>query len=57
LAGVHRHARREAVDQLPHEPGLPDPTFSPDEGDRRRLPGVDQLGEPIEVVGPTDHLG
>ena len=56
LTGVHDHRGRQALDQLAHEPGLADAALSTDERDRRGLPGVDEPGEPVELIGATDHL-
>ena len=56
LAGEHHHAGREPVDQLADESGLADPRLAADQGDRRSLSGVDEAGEPLELVGPSGHL-
>ena len=57
LAGEHRHAGGHPVAELADEAGLPDAGFAADQGDRRRAAGADrhELGEAVELGGPTDH--
>ena len=57
LARVHDRAVREPVDQLADEAGLAHSRFAADQCHRRGLARPHQAGEPVELVGATDHLG
>ncbi len=55
LAREHDRVRREAVDQLAHQPGLADAGFAAYERDRG--PGrIDESCESLQLVGPAGHL-
>ena len=57
LAGVHRDRLRQPSHELAHESRLADTGFPTDERDRGRLARIDEPGQPVQLLGPADHLG